>query len=107
MRQAILIIPLMMIFLSCNISKNANENSQNQSVTISFPSSQSVVNDSVLIECEISNSEMITKIELWVNNDSTGIYDLAYPFSIIWDTRDHENGTYDIFIRSYLSLIHI
>ena len=101
MRQAILIIPLMMIFLSCNISKSANEDSQNPSITISSPASQSVVNDSVLIECEISNSEMITKIELWVNNDSTGIYGITYPFSIIWDTRDHENGTYDIFIRSY------
>ena len=99
MRQAILIIPLMMIFLSCNISKSENEDSQNPSITISSPASQSVVNDSVLIECEISNSEMITKIELWVNNDSTGIYDLTYPFSIIWDTRNHENGTYDVLDR--------
>ena len=101
MRQAILIIPFLMVLLSCNLSKDPDEDLHNISVTISNPADQSVVDDSVLIECEISHSEMITKIELWVNNDSTGIYDLTYPFSIIWDTRDHENGTYDVFIRSY------
>ena len=101
MRQAILIIPFLMVLLSCNLSKDPDEDLHNTSVTISNPADQSVVDDSVLIECEISHSEMITKIELWVNNDSTGIYDLTYPFSIIWDTRDHENGIYDVFIRSY------
>ena len=44
---------------------------------------------------------MISKVELWVNNDSTGIQDLTPPFSIIWNTKDYKNSSYDIFIRSY------
>ena len=44
---------------------------------------------------------VISKVELWVDNDSTGLQDLTSPFSIIWDTRDYENRSYDIFIRSY------
>ena len=38
---------------------------------------------------------MISKVELWVNNDSTGIQDLN-SFSILWNTKDYKNSSYDI-----------
>ena len=75
--------------------------SSNLSIAISSPNNQAIVSDSVFIGLEIDNASMISKVELWVDNDSTGIQEFTPPFSILWDTKDYENNSYDIFIRSY------
>ena len=101
MRLLILILSISAVFFSCSLSNDAGEKSLNISITIATPSNQETVSDSVFVGLEIDNASMISRVELWVDNDSTGIQDLTPPFSIIWDTRDYENSSYDIFIRSY------
>jgi len=83
-----------MIVLSCNVSKNADEDSSGVTISITSPEDQSTVNDSVLIQCQSNNDDLVSKIELWVDGDSTGVHDLTSPFSIIWDTRVYENGVH-------------
>ena len=101
MKPTILFIPLIMLFLSCDAKDGADDGSVNVTISISFPEDQSTVNDSVLIQCEVSNDNLVSKIELWVDGDSTGIHDLSSPFSVIWDTRYYENGSHSFFVRSY------
>ena len=101
MRLLILIFSIGAVFFSCSLSSDADEESSNISIAISSPNNQAIVSDSVFIDIEIDDASMISKVELWVNSDSTGIQDLTPPFSILWDTKDYKNGSYDIFIRSY------
>ena len=101
MRLLIVILSIGTVFFSCSLSNDGDEESLNISIAILTPDNQETVSDSVFIGLEIDDASMISKLELWVNNDSTGIQDLTPPFSIIWDTRDYENSSYDIFIRSY------
>ena len=101
MRLLILIFSISVVFLSCNLPSDDDVESSNLSIAISSPNNQAIVSDSVLIDLEIDDVSMISKVELWVDNDSTGIQDISPPFSILWDTKDYENSSYDIFIRSY------
>jgi len=101
MRPIILIISLAMIILSCDANDNVDNDSGSVTISITSPEDQSTVNDSVLIQCQFDKEDLVSKIELWVDGDSTGISDLTSPFSILWDTRDHENGAHSFFIRSY------
>ncbi|MEL1226239.1 MAG: Ig-like domain-containing protein [Candidatus Neomarinimicrobiota bacterium] len=101
MRLLILIFSTGAVFFSCSLSSDADEESSDMSIAISAPNNQAIVSDSVLIDLEIGDDSMISKVELWVNNDSTGIQDLTPPFSILWNTKDYKNSSYDIFVRSY------
>ena len=83
MRLLILIFSIGAVFFSCSLSSDADEESSNISIAISSPNNQAIVSDSVFIDIEIDDASMISKVELWVNNDSTGIQDLAPPFSIL------------------------
>ena len=91
MRLLILIFSIGAVFFSCSLSSDADEESFNISIAISSPNNQAIVSDSVFIDIEIDDASMISKVELWVNNDSTGIQDLAPPFSIIWNTKDYKD----------------
>ena len=93
MRLLILIFSISAVFFSCSLSSDADEESLNISIAISAPNNQAVVSDSVFIDLEIDDASMISKVELWANNDSTGIQDYPPPFSILWDTKDYENNS--------------
>ena len=47
---------------------------------------------------------MIVRIDLYINNDSTGLSDISSPFSINWITKNYQNGNYSAFIKAYDSL---
>ena len=96
MRLLFLIFSISVVIFSCNLSSDADVESSNLSIAISSPNNQAIVSDSVFIDLEIDDASMISKVELWVNNDSTGIQDFTPPFSILWDTKDYENNSYDI-----------
>ena len=93
MRLLILIFFISVVFFSCNLSRDADGESSNLSIAISSPNNQAIVSDSVFIDLEIDDASMISKVELWVDNDSTGIQDLTPPFSIIWNTKDYKNSS--------------
>ena len=77
MRLLILIFSIGAVFFSCSLSSDADEESSNISIAISSPNNQAIISDSVFIDLEIDDANMISKVELWVNNDSTGIQDLT------------------------------
>ena len=75
MRLLILIFSIGAVFFSCSLSSDADEESFNISIAISSPNNQAIISDSVFIDLEIDYASMISKVELWINNDSTGIQD--------------------------------
>ena len=55
----------------------------------------------MIIQCETNNDNFVLKIELWVDGDSTEIYDYVAPFELTWNTNNYDNGNHEVFIRLY------
>ncbi|MFL2983558.1 MAG: Ig-like domain-containing protein [Candidatus Neomarinimicrobiota bacterium] len=101
MRLTILLVPLILVFLSCEIKQNSPENSSNIIISIIEPENGSIISDTMLIECATSNDKSIVKVELWFDGDSTAIQDLSIPFTLILDSRNYENGFHNFFVKAY------
>ena len=89
------------VFFSCGKESNEGNNSNTMSILITTPKIDSVVEDTVAIQCEVVNPNHVAKVELWANGDSTGIIDYEYPFTLHWDTHNHDNGHHILFVRLY------
>ncbi len=92
---------LLFIFLSCGKENNNGENSDKISISITSPSVNSIVQDTVDIFFDIENETEVSKLELWVDGDSTGITSYISPFSLQWNTHNHSNGSHSLFVRLY------
>ena len=68
-------------------------------VTITFP--ESSVSEAVSITCISTDNEGVEKVELWVNDVSTGVTDNTEPYSLDWNTTTYDDGSYVITVRSY------
>ena len=80
MRLTILLIPLILILFSCEIKQDPSKDSSDIAISIVEPNNDSVINDTLYIECQTNSEESIVKVELWFDGDSTGIEDLLEPF---------------------------
>ena len=91
MRSYLIIIALFFV--------NACEDKGNQltDITIIFPENNSTVSLDINIECIIP--ENVDKIELFINGESTNIFDDEKPFDLVWNTRDYIDGPYTIHIE--------
>ena len=63
-----------------------------------------MVSDTVIFICESIDENQILRVELWINNDSSGITDTSEPYELKWITKGLENGTYNAFIKAYDTL---
>ena len=63
-----------------------------------------MVSDTVIFVCESVDENQILRVELWINNDSSGITDTSEPYELKWITKGLENGTYNAFIKAYDTL---
>jgi len=98
----VIISILLLIFWSCEEKKdNQNIDTYPPSVLIISPKNNSIVNDTVVVTCESIDNDEVLKVELWINNDSTGITDSMAPYTLTWNTNNYENGEYILFVRSY------
>jgi len=68
-------------------------------ITIISPEYGAVVQNTVSIICETSNSELTEYIQLFINGEATDLMDYSKPFSLIWNTANFENADYIIIVR--------
>ena len=102
MKLTIHILPLCLLLLfACSVEENNEKADIQTSISISSPENNSIVQDTVLIYCESNDNNIVLKVELWINGDSTGICDYGPPFILTWDTYSYENGNHALFIRLY------
>ena len=100
-------IPLLSFFLlvfpSCEENKTNIEdtNSSPPSISIVSPTNNSTVNDTVFINCESIDDIEVARVELWVDDDSTGVADSSAPYILPWVTNNYKNGIHTLFVRSY------
>ena len=103
MRSTIHILPFLIILLfACSVEENSgDDDDEKTSISVSSLENNSIVQDTVLIFCESNNDNIVFKIELWVDGDSTEVCDYSAPFILTWDTYKYDNGIHTLFIRLY------
>ena len=85
-----IVLLFFIILFSCE--DNSVSNDDNDIISVLYPTNESSVQDSVFISLEIQDENNVLKVELWMNGDSTSIYDYTSPFSLELNTRDYDNG---------------
>ena len=85
---------------SCEDNSNNNNNDDNV-ISVLYPTNGSSIQDSIVILLEIQNETNVLKVELWMNGDSTSVYNYTAPFSLELNTKNYDNGENTFFIRLY------
>ena len=76
MKAPLPLFPFILLMLyCCGEEESSNKDTTNLSLTILSPESQSIVQDDVILQCETNNDDLVLKIELWIDGDSTEICD--------------------------------
>ena len=102
MKTSILInFIFLMVFISCDVREDKIVPEDSILASITYPENASILKDSVFVRCDVDNIDLVQKVELYVNGDSTGIIDYTAPFVLPFDSYDYVNGSYNLFIRVY------
>ena len=102
MKTPLPLFPFVLLMLyCCGEEESSNKDTTNLSLTILSPESQSIVQDDVILQCETNNDDLVLKIELWIDGDSTEICDYVAPFELTWNTINYDNGNHELFVRMY------
>ena len=104
MKKAITHFLFILLLLGSCEDPNKNLDELGPEISILSPDNNSIVNDTVRFICESSDEGNILRVELWLNNDSTGIIDTSEPYILDWVTKNYQNGDYLAFIKAYDSL---
>ena len=84
----------------CSDDSDSN-NAVDITVDIISPEPGAVIQDSINILCELIESDRVVRLELWIDNDSTGIANYSAPFELLLNTINYLNGEHEIFVRAY------
>ena len=90
------IISLLFI-LSCEDKKDTTP----PETTITSPTSGSTVNEMVTVSCMSTDNKEVSKVELWVDGQSTGLIDETEPYSFEWNTTKYQDGDHTLIVRGY------
>ena len=102
MKPSIIILTFFFVFFACEEKENPETEIDNSTIEIINLENNEVLEGLVLIECQTNNNSSIEKVILWINGDSTEIVDYNPPFILNWNTINHINGSYEIYVRSYV-----
>ncbi len=106
MKNIIIAIYLILFYLGCE-DPSKNKDILGPETLIVSPINNSIVSDTVSFICESIDESKVLRIELWINNDSTGITDDSEPYLLNWITKDYPNGNYTAFVKAYDTLGNI
>ena len=76
-----LVILFVILFTGSCEDPNKDENIFAPNIKIIFPINNSIVSDTVNFDFDINDEDLIVRVDLYINNDSTGISDISNPFS--------------------------
>jgi len=96
MKRLWYILPLLFI-LSCEDKKDTTP----PEVTITSPTNGSKVNEVVAVSCMSTDNKEVSKVELWVDGQSTGLIDETEPYSFQWNTTTYKDGDHTLIVRGY------
>ena len=96
MKRLLLIFSLL-FFFSCEDKKDTTP----PETTITSPSSGSTVNEMVTVSCMSTDNKEVSKVELWVDGQSTGLIDETEPYSFQWNTTTYKDGDHTLIVRGY------
>jgi hypothetical protein len=88
-----------MICISCEDPKE--EDVIPPTVTITSPQNNSAVFEIIDITCISTDNDKVSKVELWIDGEFTGVYDESEPYALGWNTTTYANKTYTVTVRSY------
>ena len=94
-------IVLVCLIANFSCEDSSGNSNDNNIISVLYPVSGSIIQDSVVISLEIQDETNVIKVELWMNGDSTSIYDFTAPFSLELSTKNYDNGEHTFFIRLY------
>ena len=82
---------VLLVFPSCEENKTNIEdtNTSPPSISIVSPTNNSTVNDTVFINCESIDDIEVARVELWIDDDSTGVADSSAPYILPWITNNY------------------
>jgi hypothetical protein len=86
-----------LFILSCEDKKDTTP----PEVTITSPSNDSKVNEVVTVTCMSTDNKEVTKVELWIDGQSTGLIDETEPYSFKWNTTEYKDGDHTLIVRGY------
>ena len=95
--SVISLIVSLLFFLSCEDKKDTTP----PEVTITSPISGSTVNEMVIVSCMSTDNKEVSKVELWVDGQSTGLIDETEPYSFQWNTTTYNDGDHTLIVRGY------
>lgn len=95
----LLIILFSFILVTCD--EPTEEDNEPPTVTITSPQNGSTVSEIVIVTCISTDNEGVEKVELWIDDSTTGIIDETEPYSMEWNTSTYEDGSHTIIVRSY------
>ena len=87
----------LLFILSCEDKKDTTP----PETTITSPSSGSTVNEMVTVSCMSTDNKEVSKVELWVDGQSTGLIDETEPYSFQWNTTTYNDGDHTLIVRGY------
>ena len=99
--QKYVIIGIFFFITIFSCEDNSNDKGDNDVISVLYPTNGSIIQDSIVISLEIQDETDILKVELWMNGDSTSIYNFTPPFSLELSTKNYDNGEHTFFIRLY------
>lgn len=71
-------------------------------VTIDTPAAEASVAEVVRIECTATDDDSVTRVELWIDGDSTGLVDDEEPFTFGWNTKEYaDRSSHGITAKAY------
>jgi len=87
----------LLFILSCEDKKDTTP----PEVTITSPTNGSKVNEVITVSCMSTDNKEVTKVELWVDGQSTGLIDETEPYSFQWNTTTYKDGDHTLIVRGY------
>ena len=71
-------------------------------VTIDAPAAETSVAEVVWIECTVTDDDSVTRVELWIDGNSTGLVDDEEPFTFAWNTKEYaDRSVHGITAKAY------
>ena len=91
------VILFVILIFSCEDKKDTTP----PEVTITSPTNGSKVNEVVTVSCMSTDNKEVSKVELWVDGQSTGLIDETEPYSFQWNTTTYSDGDHTLIVRGY------